>query len=640
MVVKHPRRAKMRRCVRKLRGRPEISEAAAVCASSIMNPLYRGHRILKTPFGKWQVPTLAQETDTGERLIPSFKTQGQAKAFIDRQLAERGENPAGNPLYGIVTWDAWNKEWPKGGLWQSYDQADSWEQATRHGAGWSVVGIRQAGGSMIEMYGAGPTARLDRMLHDPALLDNPAMGAVRGRGWLQESYESASGESRKRASALRKLGYDVTTAPLGYQVTPVGQVRVTLVNVRPGRTGDEYLERVPPAETVRWNPRPRQIPAFSLYRVTREEGPVLQEIFRRGNDAAAAAKRLSEGRSGRFEVRVGHDDRHGLLLARFEGGRKSNPDEQPQAGDWLIHDASGEQVGSYPAAEFPDEAGMQLIAQGFADNLGRPVTMTRAGCGGAEDFMPASNPADRRRFFVVVGPDGAPIRKPGGDIRFLTRRTADAFAEKTGGAVEERSWNPSGNPRDHTPKYVLEMAGYGPSDYPRVAKSPKRNPADTSADLYEEFHGAPPEETVAVEEEIHYHGHLAGLGELLEMKVRTLTGYQIVIGFTPDEAGLVPLLSSSEDGKQLYIRGGDQSLDLSAIKMDTDKWVRDSMVIGVVDEITYKTAKGFDKFIPTEYFHKLGEESGVQPLLVYDTLNDALSIVGGQYHVTAAGLEN
>lgn len=105
------------------------------------------------------------------------------------------------------------------------------------------------------------------------------------------------------------------------------------------------------------------------------------------------------------------------------------------------------------------------------------------------------------------------------------------------------------------------------------------------------------------------------------------------------------VLASNENGDQLYIEGGDQSLDLAAIHMD-GKWVHDSIVIGDILEITYRTQKDFDKFETIDYFHKLGEVTGKMPQLRYDNLNQKLYIDGGQYFIkkpmigTSPGLEN
>ena len=50
--------------------------------------------------------------------------------------------------------------------------------------------------------------------------------------WTQEHYESASGDARKRAHALRKLGFSVRVVPLGTQVTNVGLLKLTMIDVR------------------------------------------------------------------------------------------------------------------------------------------------------------------------------------------------------------------------------------------------------------------------------------------------------------------------------------------------------------------------------------------------------------------------
>mgnify|MGYP001593857753 FL=1 len=126
------------------------------------------------------------------------------------------------------------------------------------------------------------------------------------------------------------------------------------------------------------------------------------------------------------------------------------------------------------------------------------------------------------------------------------------------------------------------------------------------------------------------------MGLLVEMKVATLTNLEATLRFDKD----APNLCSSEDGRQLYIEGGDQELGLKALKMEGEKWLKDSMVIGVCIEVTYQTEKGFQNFKLTDYFHHLGEETGGQPFLLYDPNNKLLSISGGQYQVKPEGIVN
>jgi hypothetical protein len=58
--------------------------------------------------------------------------------------------------------------------------------------------------------------------------------------WCQEFYETAARTSAKRARQLRKAGYRVTVSALGPQVTRVGTVKMTMVDIRPGNNSDTF----------------------------------------------------------------------------------------------------------------------------------------------------------------------------------------------------------------------------------------------------------------------------------------------------------------------------------------------------------------------------------------------------------------
>jgi hypothetical protein len=152
----------------------------------------------------------------------------------------------------------------------------------------------------------------------------------------------------------------------------------------------------------------------------------------------------------------------------------------------------------------------------------------------------------------------------------------------------------------------------------------KSNPADTAADLAEAFHGRP---SVAEELDvaIHEHTHLAGLGVLDKITLRDGTH----IEFDGDT-----LLASNEAGTQLFIEGGDQSVDLADFpEVDGTK---ESVVLGQVKWIYYTADKHHlskAERKPSAYKHRLGEESGDLPLLIYDTRNRLLGFAGGHYYV-------
>lgn len=67
--------------------------------------------------------------------------------------------------------------------------------------------------------------------------------------WCQESYETTSRHAAKRAKTLRAAGYRVAVQALGPQVTNVGTVKMTLVDVQPGTNADTF--GLPPVRVER-----------------------------------------------------------------------------------------------------------------------------------------------------------------------------------------------------------------------------------------------------------------------------------------------------------------------------------------------------------------------------------------------------
>jgi len=72
--------------------------------------------------------------------------------------------------------------------------------------------------------------------------------AVRGRDWQQEMYCTASKEAVRRARFLRSCGFSAKCISLGVQVTDVGLLKTTMVDIRmipsdhevPEGFGDDY----------------------------------------------------------------------------------------------------------------------------------------------------------------------------------------------------------------------------------------------------------------------------------------------------------------------------------------------------------------------------------------------------------------
>lgn len=68
--------------------------------------------------------------------------------------------------------------------------------------------------------------------------------------WCQETYETARRDAGIRAKQLRKAGYSVTVSPMGSQVTPLGMLKLTMVDIRPGVHQD--VQYLPEVDRVEW----------------------------------------------------------------------------------------------------------------------------------------------------------------------------------------------------------------------------------------------------------------------------------------------------------------------------------------------------------------------------------------------------
>lgn len=163
--------------------------------------------------------------------------------------------------------------------------------------------------------------------------------------------------------------------------------------------------------------------------------------------------------------------------------------------------------------------------------------------------------------------------------------------------------------------------------------NPGRNPIDAAAFLAEAWHGRPASSETDYVERVRFHGVLTDLGRLQQIKVMVTRSKAQAIDFDKQTR-----LCSSENGKQLYIVGGDQSLDLSALGIEGDEAEKDLVVVGPVYSLVYVTAKDHlgraDKILGP-YEHILGEDGGESPTLVYDTLNETCGFAGGSYKIDA-----
>lgn len=108
------------------------------------------------------------------------------------------------------------------------------------------------------------------------------------------------------------------------------------------------------------------------------------------------------------------------------------------------------------------------------------------------------------------------------------------------------------------------------------------------------------------------------------------------------------LLASNEKGTQLFLVGGDQSVDIDSFKLKGAEAEHESIVLGSVQQITYHTSKIFEgKREEFDYFHHFSEDTkGPLPTLRYDAVNEKLYLDGGCYKInkpwmsTSVGIED
>ena len=166
----------------------------------------------------------------------------------------------------------------------------------------------------------------------------------------------------------------------------------------------------------------------------------------------------------------------------------------------------------------------------------------------------------------------------------------------------------------------------------------KRNPSEyeAAAEASEDFHGTPAHEDISVTADIFEHDNLGDIGPLVSMDIASVNGGVVHLSKFKGAR-----LARSPKGFpfQLFIEGGDQSVNLAEFAIDTPHELE---VLGKLKRITYFTDK---KHLGKEggvanYKHKLGEVSGKLPHVIYDVMNKTLSIAGGAYTILPEGIDD
>jgi len=203
----------------------------------------------------------------------------------------------------------------------------------------------------------------------------------------------------------------------------------------------------------------------------------------------------------------------------------------------------------------------------------------------------------------------------------------------------------------------------GKLKHTRGKVSKRRNPEAAAAIAYEQFTGFEPSRVTEIESTEHVHKWLAGNGQLIALCLIDVKGKPFTVlsnGWSYDgpqtdisakkpsktangwqfdpstNLDAITWLNRSEDGKQLYILGGDQTLDLPGMGFSkTD--VRDKMLIGTITRVWYRMRKTFEAKGKEEvdFYHDFGKEGseGICPVLEYKPRDPSLHFVGGRYTI-------
>lgn len=201
---------------------------------------------------------------------------------------------------------------------------------------------------------------------------------------------------------------------------------------------------------------------------------------------------------------------------------------------------------------------------------------------------------------------------------------------KTGDAYRRSSSKPARPAAKKNGKKPVTRPARGKSG---LSRRGRHNPDDMSGSdgMYRTFHGRAPNRTIEYDETLEYRSEFAELGKLLELRFRDGGNTITLTDFKACQLACTP------DGRNLYFVGGNQSVSLEDLGIESDK---DYIELGECTYIKYFTRKGFHDFEPVEYWHKLGEEDGIRPVLAYDSINRKLFLLGGNYECKPEGIVN
>lgn len=188
----------------------------------------------------------------------------------------------------------------------------------------------------------------------------------------------------------------------------------------------------------------------------------------------------------------------------------------------------------------------------------------------------------------------------------------------------------------------------------------KKSKAEMAKAVASGFHGRDVREVYDVVEIDKYPSNLAEMGILLDLAVIVPGGDSDVVPVVFSEQDYPKpgdkcnvKVCATPDRRQIVFKGGDQEIDVEELLGELgyeDEEIealtaRYKVVLGEVYSIGYFTDKHHltgpkEQKRGTPYEHKFGEQGGERPMLVYDTVNKRVELVGGGYEIRDEGIWN
>lgn len=291
------------------------------------------------------------------------------------------------------------------------------------------------------------------------------------------------------------------------------------------------------------------------------------------------------------------------------------------------------------------------------------AAMARAGKKRAARARRNYSTAKRYRIWAqvsggVTGSRAAWLKSGGKIMEFATREAAQREADhlnetmgKDGGRARfSYTVSEANPPKSHYSQKDLISIGKAAvaakvAPWMLLNKGKRKNPGDSAEDAYREFHGRDPEDRIEFETVHHYPGKTAALGDLVSLDLRIPAGRGVRNRIVHLSDFGQAWLTRHPKMKQLYVEGGDQSVDLKVFGLD-DKDFHEIEYLGELAHCVYFTRKDHlgDEGGEAEFHHRFGRHElklkRTELIKVgYHVPDEQLIFMGGGYEIPPEGID-